>query len=171
MEREEVRKLCLPDLQGECSLGNCSHRSPGPICENSPRQRPPASCCWWLHKVQLPTCGQVNKALLCHQTPGHRCFVQYTKNDYNWPGVRIHISVVPTVCRQNHIHHMLTAVAAPHGNGQIERFNRSILSAFRAAALKEDKWDQQVLDATLYHVSTIAISILKNVYHCFCKLF
>lgn len=47
-------------------------------------------------------------------------------------------------CEQNNIKHILNAVATPRANGQVERLNRSILSALMTTTLEEDRWDQNI---------------------------
>lgn len=47
-------------------------------------------------------------------------------------------------CKQLNIKHVLTAVATPRGNGQVERYNRTILDALSARVSEEDKWDREV---------------------------
>lgn len=47
-------------------------------------------------------------------------------------------------CKQNNIQHIVNAVATPRANGQVERLNRTILSALLPSVTDEDKWDESV---------------------------
>lgn len=47
-------------------------------------------------------------------------------------------------CEQNVIRHVKTAVATPRANGQVERLNRSILSALLTSTLEEELWDENI---------------------------
>lgn len=49
-------------------------------------------------------------------------------------------------CNESHIQHILNAVASPRANGQVERYNRTVLDALTAYADKfgEKHWDRAV---------------------------
>lgn len=47
-------------------------------------------------------------------------------------------------CRENGIVHVATAVATPRANGQVERYNRTILSMLSASARDNRRWDQKL---------------------------
>lgn len=47
-------------------------------------------------------------------------------------------------CLQNNVRHIKNAVATPRANGQVERLNRSILSALLTTTLEEENWDGNV---------------------------
>lgn len=47
-------------------------------------------------------------------------------------------------CNGRGIKHVLAAVATPRANGQVERYNRSILATISASIIDERKWDRQV---------------------------
>lgn len=47
-------------------------------------------------------------------------------------------------CRKNGIVHMITAVETPRANGQVERYNRTILSMLSASARDDRWWDQEL---------------------------
>lgn len=47
-------------------------------------------------------------------------------------------------CSDNGIDHVLVAVGTPRGNGQIERSNRTILTAIRTMVESDRKWDEKV---------------------------
>lgn len=47
-------------------------------------------------------------------------------------------------CEQNHIRHVLNAVAIPRANGQVERLNGVILNTLKTLAAEEERWDEQV---------------------------
>jgi len=57
-------------------------------------------------------------------------------------------------CAQNNITHIKNAVATPRANGQVERLNRSILSALMATTLEEELWDRQLL-ATQFAINNV----------------
>lgn len=57
-------------------------------------------------------------------------------------------------CAQNNITHVKNAVATPRANGQVERLNRSILSALMATTLEEELWDRQLL-ATQFAINNV----------------
>lgn len=47
-------------------------------------------------------------------------------------------------CRGLNIKHVLNATATPRANGQVERYNRTILSSLSASTCNEEKWDEMV---------------------------
>jgi hypothetical protein len=47
-------------------------------------------------------------------------------------------------CRAHQINHVEVAVATPRANGQVERLNRSVLSALATTSKSEDTWDTVV---------------------------
>lgn len=47
-------------------------------------------------------------------------------------------------CKNLNIKHVLNASATPRANGQVERYNRSILSALTTSMTDEAKWDEEV---------------------------
>lgn len=47
-------------------------------------------------------------------------------------------------CVQNNIQHVLTAVATPRANGQVERLNKTVLNILLATTLEEERWDENV---------------------------
>ena len=47
-------------------------------------------------------------------------------------------------CKQNNIRNIFNAVATPRANGQVERLNRTVLSALLPSILEEELWDEQV---------------------------
>lgn len=65
-------------------------------------------------------------------------------------------------CQQNNIKHVLNAVATPRANGQVERLNRSILSALMTTTLEEDLWDQKVRQVQLALNNTVNKSTGKT---------
>lgn len=54
-------------------------------------------------------------------------------------------------CSERHIHHHLNAVGMPRGNGQVERYNRTILEslATMGADHDDDEWDRNVINIQL----------------------
>ncbi|KAH0808426.1 hypothetical protein GEV33_014365 [Tenebrio molitor] len=59
-------------------------------------------------------------------------------------GTAFTASVFKTFCLQNNIKHVTNAVASPRANGQVERLNRTILSALLTSVLEEERWDEQL---------------------------
>lgn len=49
-----------------------------------------------------------------------------------------------TFCKNYNIQLILNAVATPRANGQVERLNRTILSALMTTTSKEDTWDKSI---------------------------
>ena len=47
-------------------------------------------------------------------------------------------------CRELNTKHVFTAVATPRANGQVERYNCTILGALNASYTDENKWDREV---------------------------
>lgn len=49
-------------------------------------------------------------------------------------------------CEKNHVKHVLNAVASPRANGQVERYNRTVLGALTSYTdkLGETKWDTEL---------------------------
>lgn len=45
-------------------------------------------------------------------------------------------------CKRHSIQHILTAVATPRANWQVERFNRTDLNSLLTSRLEEDKWNE-----------------------------
>lgn len=48
------------------------------------------------------------------------------------------------LCKKHTIRHVLSAVATPRANGQVERLNRTILGALLTSTLEEQRWDDNV---------------------------
>nr|CAI5841376.1 unnamed protein product [Callosobruchus analis] len=66
-----------------------------------------------------------------------------------------------TFCEENGIRHYTTAVAVPRGNGQVERFNRTILDSLATTGAKMDTkdWDKHIDKVQLGINSTINSTI------------
>lgn len=47
-------------------------------------------------------------------------------------------------CVELNIKHVLNATATPRANGQVERYNRTILASLSASTNEEDRWDEAV---------------------------
>lgn len=49
-------------------------------------------------------------------------------------------------CKEKHIRHHIIATAIPRSNGQVERYNRTILDALRSmgSSTDDNKWDQNI---------------------------
>lgn len=57
-------------------------------------------------------------------------------------------------CDDKDIQHVLNAVATPRANGQVERFNRTILNSLLTSTLEEDMWDQN-LNAVQFAINNV----------------
>ncbi|KAJ8982553.1 hypothetical protein NQ317_005556 [Molorchus minor] len=66
------------------------------------------------------------------------------------------IMLLQDFCEKHNIRHILNAVATPRANGQVERINRTILSALTTTSITEHQWDS--------HVDQIQFSINNTIH-------